>query len=162
MPVLSAYDQTERRRLYHAEIEASLLPALDAFHDAVDALRDRLPSDATALNAIEAYVADSGFTGAVARQVHQELRAEIEADAADRADNEPLRWLGKEEEFGGDLLGDLPRDGYRSVVGALAAGLDIRFNTEVVTVQSVADGIRAVCAYGALGRNACSATPFAR
>ena len=58
MPVLSAYDQTERSRLDHAEVEASLLPAFDAFHDAVDA--------------IEAYVAERGFTGAVARQVHQE------------------------------------------------------------------------------------------
>jgi monoamine oxidase len=162
IPALSAYDQTERRRLDHAEVEASLLPAFDAFHDAVDALRDRLPSDATALDAIEAYVAERGFTGAVARQVHQELRAEIEADAADRADNEPLRWLGKEEEFGGDLFGDLPRDGYRSVVGALAAGLDIRFNTEVVTVESAADGIRAVCAYGSVetGSHALVAVPL--
>lgn len=54
------------------------------------------------------------------------------------------------QEFGGDLFGDLPRDGYRSVVGALAAALDIRFNTEVVTVESAADGIRAVCADGSV------------
>ena len=94
MPSLSAYDQVERRRLDRAEVEASLLPAFDAFQDAVDTLRDRLPSDATALDAIEAYVAERGFTGAVARRVRQELRAEIEADAADRADNQSLRWLG--------------------------------------------------------------------
>ena len=34
--------------------------------------------------------------------------------------------FGYEEEFEGDLFGDLPRDGYRSVIEALAAGLDVR------------------------------------
>lgn len=116
MPSLTAYDQVERRRLDRAEIEASFRLVFDAFHEAVETLRDRLGPDATALDAIEAYVAERGFVGAVARRARQGLRAEIEADAADRADNQPLRWLGYEEEFEGDLFGDLPRDGYRSVV----------------------------------------------
>ena len=73
----------------------------DAFWDAVDALSDRLGPDATGLDAIEAYVAERGFTGAVARRVRQALRAEVEADAGDRADNNSLRWMTYGEEFEG-------------------------------------------------------------
>ena len=150
MPSLTAYDQVERRRLDRAEIEASFRLVFDAFHEAVETLRDRLGPDATALDAIEAYVAERGFVGAVARRARQGLRAEIEADAADRADNQPLSWLGYEEEFEGDLFGDLPRDGYRSVVEVLAAGLEVKFNAEVVLVEVAADGIRVTCADGSV------------
>jgi polyamine oxidase len=52
--------------------------------------------------------------------------------------------------FEGELFGDLPRDGYRSVVKQLAAGLDIRLGVEVVSVEVDADGIRAACADGSV------------
>ncbi len=149
-PALSAYDRAERRRLDHGETETYSRQESDAFWDAVDALSDRLGPDATGLDAIEAYVAERGFTGAVARRVRQALRAEVEADAGDRADNNSLRWMTYGDEFEGPVLGELPRDGYRSVVGALASGLDVRFNTEVVSVEAEADGIRVRCADGSV------------
>ena len=123
---------------------------IDAFEEAVDTLRDQLGPDATALDAIETFIAERGFVGADARRARQGLLAEIEADAADTADNQSLRWFGYEEEFEGDLFGDLPRDGYRSVVEVLAAGLDITFNAEVVSVQIDTDGIRVTCADGSV------------
>ena len=53
-----------------------------------------------------------------------------------------------EEQYGGELFGDLPRDGYRSVVEALAAPLDVRFNAEVVSVKIADDGVAVTCADG--------------
>ena len=150
MPSLSAYDRVERRLLDRAEIDTWFRVVIDAFEEAVEALRDRLGPDATALDAIEAFIAERGFVGADARRARQGLLAEIEADAGDRADNQSLRWFGYEEEYEGDLFGDLPRDGYRSVVEVLAAGLDVRFNAEVVSVQIAADGIRVTCADGSV------------
>ena len=151
IPTLSAYDRAEHRLLDRAETDKYSREESDAFWDTVDALSDRLGPDATGLDAIEAYVAERGFTGAVARRVRQALRAEVEADAGDRADNNSLRWMSYGEEFeGGPVLGELPRDGYRSVVGALARGLDVRFNTEVVSVLVDADGIRVTCADGSV------------
>ena len=149
MGSLSAYDRAERRPLDRAEVELAQSES-EAFWEAVEALSDRLGPDATALDAVESYVAERGFTGGVARRLRQELRAEVEADAADRADNQSLRWLAFEEEFEGDLFGDLPRDGYRSVVHALATGLDVRLDTEVALVEVEADGIRVTCADGSV------------
>ena len=150
LPTLAAYDRPEHRRLDRAEIDTWLDEVIGAFEEAVDTLRDQLGPDATALDAIETFIAERGFVGADARRARQGLLTEIEADAADTADNQSLRWFGYEEEFEGDLLGDLPRDGYRSVVEVLAAGLDITFNAEVVSVQIDTDGIRVTCADGSV------------
>jgi monoamine oxidase len=150
MPSLTAYDQVERRRLDRSEIETSFRVVFDAFEEAVESLRDRLGINATALDAIEAFVAEGGFVGADARRARQALLAEVEAYAGDRADNESLANFGDEEQYGGDLFGDLPRGGYRSVVEVLAAGLDITFNAEAVEVRVDADGIRVTCADGSV------------
>jgi hypothetical protein len=72
------------------------------------------------------------------------LRAEIEADCADVAERQSLRWLWHEIEYGGDLFGDLPVDGYRAFVDALVPGLDVRLGFEVACVESVGDGVRVV------------------
>ncbi len=103
IPSLSAYDRAERRRLDRAEVEtlAGWNPRRSGMR--VAALSDRLGPDATAADAIDAHVAERGLTGSVARRVRQELRAEVEADAADLAGNQSLRWLAIDEQFEGDL-----------------------------------------------------------
>ena len=94
----------------------------EAFWDAVEALSDRLGPDATALDAIEAYMSNAGLTGAVARRAAPGVTTPRSRQPhLDRADSQSLRWLAIDEAFEGDLFGDLPRDGYRSVVQALAA-----------------------------------------
>ena len=95
-------------------------------------------------------MAERGLSPAVARRLRQELRAELEANAADSAENQSLRWISLAEVFEGELFGDLPRDGYRSVVKQLATGLDIRLGVEVVSVEVDSDGIRAACADGSV------------
>ena len=94
LPSLAAYDRAERRRLDRAESRRCSSEVFDAFEQAADTLRDRLAPDATALDAIEAFIAERGFVGARARRARQGLLAEVEADAGDRADNQSLRWFG--------------------------------------------------------------------
>ena len=122
----------------------------EAFWDAVDALSDRLGPDATADDAIEAFISDRGLTGAVARRVRQELRAEVEAMR--RTGQTTTRCAGSSlaKSSAADLFGDLPRNGYRSVIDALATDVKVRLNTEVVSVDVAADGIRAACADGSV------------
>ena len=116
LPTIGGYDQSERRRLTQDEVDDALALQFEQFPDAVDELRDRLGGNATTWQAIEAFVDAAGLDATRARQARQGLRAMIEADAADRAEDQSLRWLWNEIEYDGDLFGDLPVDGYRSVV----------------------------------------------
>ncbi|HET7668110.1 MAG TPA: hypothetical protein VFK56_19005 [Mycobacterium sp.] len=88
----------------------------ETFWDSVDLLSKRLGRDASARDAIETHIAERGLRGAVARRVRQELQAEVEAAAPGRIEDQSLSWLALDEVFSGELLGDLPRGGYRSVV----------------------------------------------
>jgi polyamine oxidase len=150
VPSLSAYDQAERRRLDDAEVETYAVIESEAFWDSVEALSDRLGPDATGGDAIEAHLADRGLSGAVARRVRQELRAEVEAVAPGPVAAQSLRWITIDEPFEGDLFGDLPRGGYRSVVAAVGADVDVRLDTEVVSVDIDDVGARVTCADGSV------------
>jgi polyamine oxidase len=148
IPTLTGYDRREHRHLDRSQIGEFIGLVMDGFEEAGESLGDRLAPEATAHDAIEAFIVERGFVGAAARRARQGLLAAIEADAGDLAVNQSIRWLGDEEEYGGDLFGDLPRDGYRSVVEALAAPLDVKINTEVVSVRIASDGVVVTCADG--------------
>jgi monoamine oxidase len=72
----------------------------------------------------------------------------IEADAADLSERQSLRWLWNEIEYDGELFGDLPVGGYRSLVDALGSGLDVRLGVAVVGVARTAGGVRVRSADG--------------
>jgi hypothetical protein len=93
----------ERRRLDHAEVEFYAQTETDAFWDSTEALSQRLGPGASAHDAIETYVAERGLSPTVARRLRQELRAELEANAADSAENQSLRWISLAEVFEGEL-----------------------------------------------------------
>ena len=103
LPSLSAFDMAERRRLDHAEVEFYAQTETDAFWDSTEALSQRLGPGASAHDAIETYVAERGLSPTVARRLRQELRAELEANAADSAENQSLRWISLAEVFEGEL-----------------------------------------------------------
>ena len=83
-----------------------------------------------------------------ARRDRQALQAIVEADGADFADRQSLRWLWHEMEYGGDFFGDLPHNGYRAVVDAMSAGLDVRLGTPVDEVAVDGGGVRVLTAGG--------------
>jgi monoamine oxidase len=139
---LAGYDCGERRRLSPSEVEESLALQFDAFPDAVARLGTDLGPDASAGDAIDAFMAGADLAPGPARRARQALRAVVEADAADLPENQSLRWLWNEIEYGGDYFGDLPRAGYRGVVDAMAGGLDVRLGVEVDEVALSAAGVR--------------------
>jgi polyamine oxidase len=148
LPTLGSFDLGEGRRLSHDEVE-DLLALEDGFAAALDRLRSELPSDATAAQAITSYVSTLGQGEHAARRARQELRAVVEADAGDSAERQSLQWMWHEEEYGGDLFGDLPQPGYGAVVDAIARGLDVRTDSEVTHVDVDRVGVRVRCRDGA-------------
>jgi polyamine oxidase len=142
LPELTAYDCGEGRRLSRREVEASLDLQFEAFPEALDRLRAALGPDASVAQAIEAFVAGAGLAPDPARRARQALRAVIEADAADSAERQSLRWFGNEREYEGNFFGDLPEAGYRSLADAMAADLDVRLGVDVAEVAISATGVR--------------------
>lgn len=143
LPELAGYDCAEGRRLTAGEVRAHLRLLYETFPDALPALRARLAAgtDVDAAQAIEAYVAAAGLPSAPAIRSRQGLRAAVEAGASDAAENESLRWMWNELEYGGDYFGDLPAGGYRSLVDAMAAGVEVRLGVEVAELSWSADGV---------------------
>jgi monoamine oxidase len=147
---MGGYDLGERRRLSQPEVAANLAVQVGGFPDAVPVLRDRLGPKATAADAVDAFVAGSGLEPDAARWARQALRSVLEADAADRVDRVSLRWLWHEIEYGGDFFGDLPDGGYRSLVDAMAAGVEVRLGQEVAEIAADGGGVRLRTADGAV------------
>jgi polyamine oxidase len=142
LPGLGGYDCDEGRRLSTDEVAASLTMQFEAFPEALDRLRLELGPDASVAEAIDLFVSGAGLAPDRARRERQALRAMIEADAADLSERHSLQWLWNEIEYEGDLFGDLPVGGYRTLVDAMATGLDVRFGVDVVEVALSASGAR--------------------
>ena len=151
LPGLGGYDCGEGRHLSTVELAENLSLQFDAFPEAVDRLRFELGPDASAADAIDAFVTSLGGPApapGLARRARQALRAVIEADAADLPERQSLRWLWNEIEYEGNLFGDLPVGGYRRVVDAMATGVDVRLGVDVAEVAVEAGGIRTRCSDG--------------
>ena len=142
IPELAGFDGGEGRRLSAAEVQASLALQYEAFPDAVGRLLGELGVDASAADGIAAFVRSAGLGPADARRARQALHAIVEAESADLADRQSLRWMWNELEYGGDYFGDVPEGGYRRLVDAMATGVDVRLNWDVAEVACAADGVR--------------------
>jgi polyamine oxidase len=160
-PGMAAFGQAEGRRLPDAET-AALLGLLDRFPGVLPGLADRLgagPADATdtagaagaadvsVAGAIEAFVASDHTVDPV--RARQLLSAYVEAESACPVDQQSLRWMWTEHEYGGDYFGDAPDGGYLSLVRAMAAGADVRLGRAVTEVVTGPDRVRVVTADGA-------------
>ena len=149
IPELAGFDSGEGRRLSVAEVQASLSLQYQAFPDAVGRLLGELGIDASAADGINAFVGSAGLAPAEAKRARQALHAIVEAESADLAERQSLRWMWNELEYGGDYFGDVPEGGYRSLVDAMAVGVDVRLNWDVAEVVHSADGVRVRSTTGA-------------
>ena len=61
--------------------------------------------------------------------------------AAGAAEQQSLEWLWTQDEYDESYFGDLPRNGYTSVVEAIASGLDIRLDWPVARVDLTGEGV---------------------
>lgn len=152
LPSIGAYDCVDHRHLTDAEVRANLALQFDDFPSALDRLRESLDVEASVDIAAKAYVRTLELSEPEARRGLSSLRAVIEADASDAWDRQSLRWYGHEIEYGGGYFGDLPEGGFRSIVQALAGGLDIRLGSEVTEVRWTSGGVEVQTAGGALER----------
>jgi polyamine oxidase len=142
LPELAGFDCGEGRRLSAAEVEASIGMQLAGFPEAMGRLLAELGPDATAADGIEAFVAGAGLAPGPARRAHQALHGLIEAESADRAGRQSLRWMWDEIEYDGHYFGDVPEGGYRRLVDAMAAGVELRLGVGVAEVACSAGGVR--------------------
>jgi monoamine oxidase len=148
LPALAAYDLPTRRWLPPEDVAATSTGDLGGFVPALVDLRAQLGPDASAAAGIEAFLATTGLTGEPLRRAGQGLRATVEADAAGAAEHQSLRWLWTQEEYDDDYFGDLPQDGYASIVGAMASGLDVRTGWPVAGVALSDDEVTLTSASG--------------
>jgi monoamine oxidase len=149
MPTLAAFDVATGLWLSQEDLEERVTGDLEGFVASLDVLRERLGPDASAAEGIEAFLATRGLAGESLRRASQGLRASVEADAAGAAEQQSLEWLWTQDEFDDDYFGDLPSNGYVSVVEAMASGLDIRLNWPVARVDRAEEGVRVVSDSGA-------------
>ena len=87
-------------------------------------------------------MAAAGLAAGPARRARQMLYAAIEGESAGPAERQSLRWMWNELEYGGNFFGDVPDGGYRRLVDAMAAGVDLRLGVEVAEVVISAGGVR--------------------
>jgi polyamine oxidase len=142
LPELAGFDCGERRRLAAAEVEASLSMQLEGFPQAMGRLLAELGPDASAADGIDAFVAGTGLAPGPARRARQALHALVEAESADLAECQSLRWMWNEMEYEGHYFGDAPVGGYRRLAEAMATGVDLRLGVEVAEVACSASGVR--------------------
>jgi monoamine oxidase len=148
VPQIAGFDCSEGRRLSAAEAEDVLGLYPEGFVESAERLLAELGPDASVAEAIEAFVAASGRAPGQARRARQMLYGGIEADYADLAGRQSLRWMWHELEYGGNYLGDAPDGGYRRLTDAMASGVDVRLGRPVSEIAVSRDGVRVVTADG--------------
>ena len=94
-------------------------------------------------------MAGAGLGPAAARRARQALHAIVEAESADFAERQSLRWMWNELEYGGDYFGDVPEGGYRRLTGSMAADIDVRLNWDAAVIAVSPGGVRVHSAGGA-------------
>ena len=149
VPEIVGFDCGEGRRLPATEAEAVLGLYTEAFPAAAGQLAAELGPDASAADGIEAFVAGAGLAVGPARRARQMLYGAVEAESADLAERQSLRWMWDEFEYDGNYFGDMPDGGYRRLVEAMATGIDVRLGVEVTEVALAAGGVRVRGADGA-------------
>ena len=142
------FDSGEGRRLSAAETAGLLDVYLEGFPAAAEGLLPPLGPGASMAEAIESFVAAAGHAPGPARRTRQMLYGGIEAESADLAGRQSLRWMWNEIEYGGRYFGDVPHGGYRRLVDAMATGVDVRLGWPAAEVAVSPGGVRVTTADG--------------
>jgi polyamine oxidase len=147
VPEMAGFDCGEGR-LPAAETTDLLGCYLEGLPESTEGLLAMLGQDASMAQAIEAFVASGGQPPEQARRVRQMLYAGIEAESADLAERQSLRWMWNELEYGGSYFGDVPAGGYRRLVDAMVSDVDVRLGRSVTEIEASRDGVRVRTADG--------------
>lgn len=134
-------DLGERRRLTAEELAGVGYGVLDPIARRVAALLAAGAPDPSAATAVDAYLADVVPPGPERDRLRQLMAAMIEQDASGRLEEISARWALTGDMLVGDVVDDLPVDGYRSVLAPLAAGTPVRLSSPVARIEQSADGV---------------------
>jgi polyamine oxidase len=148
VPEMAGFDSGEGRRLSPSETSELLGLYLEGLPEAAGGLLARLGPDASMAEAIEAFVAAAGQSPGWTRRARQMLYAGIEAESADLAGRQSLRWMWNEREYDGSYFGDVPDGGYRRLVDAMASDVDVRLGRPVSEIAVSPDGVQVATADG--------------
>jgi polyamine oxidase len=141
LPAAIAYDSGESRRLTPDELASCLDLQFETFPAAQASLVSELGPDASMADAIDSFVTALGLPASADRRARQALQTDIEGESAGRAEDQSLRWMWHELEYGGGFFGDRPSGGYATLIGAIADNADLRLRAAVTEVLYSADGV---------------------
>ena len=97
--------------------------------------------DRSAAEAVDDHLVESCPPGADRDRLRQLMAAMAEQDGAGALDTISARWALTEGMFVGDVVDNVPVDGFRSVLAPLAAGSAIRLGRPVRLVQQTEHGV---------------------
>jgi monoamine oxidase len=147
LDALVVYDPIESRRLTQDEY-GRVLQIFAEFSDALDDIRPQLGDLASAAEGVDAYLDGLRLEPGPARWARAFIRMMLEGADGCAAEQSSLRWLWSTHEYGGDDLGDMPEGGYRSLVDAMASGVDVRLGVAVTDVLQRPDEVELRAADG--------------
>ena len=128
-------DLGEGRQLTDEELEGTGYGVFDPVSEQVRTQLDGGADDRSAAEAIDAYLADAVPASAERDRLRQLMASMVESDGAGPLDDISARWSLTEDMFVGDVVDNVPSDGYRSVLAALAAGSTIHLDRPVRRIE---------------------------
>jgi polyamine oxidase len=109
---------------------------------ALEAIGATLGPDASAADALDAYLAARDGDPAELEWLRAIIRSALEQDSAAPASRMPAaRSMSNTLDYEGDYVGDMPLGGYVKLVEAMAAGLDVRRDWVVDSIASGPAGV---------------------
>jgi len=100
--------------------------------------------DRSVAEAVDEYLAHAGPPGAERDRLRQLMAAMVEQDGSGPFDAISARWALTEDMFVGDVVDNVPVDGYRSILGPLAANSSIRRGHPVRRIEQHDNGVTVV------------------
>ena len=129
-----------------AETELLIEAAIETFPATTPGIAAALPAGASVADGIDRFVEVRGaeLLGRVdPGRLETMVRNNAESDSSGPAEDGALvHYPGNSGHYEGDYLGDVPAGGYRRIVEAMAAGIDVRRDARVTEIAADGRGVR--------------------
>lgn len=134
-------DLGEQRRLAPEELAEVGYAVFEPVTRRVQADEAAGRPDRSAAEAVDEYLAEERPSGVERDRLRQLMAAMVEQDGSGPFDAISARWALTGDMFVGDVIDNVPVDGYRSVLSPLAAGTTLRLGLPVDRIEQRSDGV---------------------
>ncbi|MEM7138552.1 MAG: NAD(P)/FAD-dependent oxidoreductase [Myxococcota bacterium] len=137
----------ELQRYATGEERVSMITSLTAFDEAIPSLFDALGPEARMTDVVTAFLDQAGLEGTARRHTRFGILTQIELLSAQSAgDLSLISYIGGGDDDGGAGIGDgggdnFPSGSYRTLIDALARGVDVRLNSIVSRIEHDPSGV---------------------